>query len=158
MHRPIALLVHQNWLLCPVIDCSVQKTFKCLTTRCLHIDLLCSMGTNFFLLVLQLFLPRRGKPYEILCDTGANFHRGEQELWEASAALEPSLTPNSKNVVAGRSAKCWLTIWSSSLHSLPNPLLDQKWHTSTLDLLIEHHSGQLMECYAKIHSSKVNIM
>ena len=65
--------------------------FKCLTTRCVHLDLLCSMDTDSFLLALRRFIARRGKPYEILCDRGTNFRGGDRELQEAFAALEPAL-------------------------------------------------------------------
>lgn len=65
--------------------------FKCLTTRCVHLDLVPSMDTDSFLLALRRFVARRGKPYEILCDRGTNFRGGERELQEAFEALEPSL-------------------------------------------------------------------
>lgn len=65
--------------------------FKCLTSRCVHLDLMPSMDTDSFLLALRRFIPRRGKPYEILSDRGTNFRGGEKELREAFEALEPSL-------------------------------------------------------------------
>ena len=65
--------------------------FKCLTTRCVHLDLLCSMNTDSFLLALRRFVARRGKPFEILCDRGTNFRGGDRDLQEAFAALEPTL-------------------------------------------------------------------
>ncbi|XP_063321729.1 uncharacterized protein LOC134619834 [Pelmatolapia mariae] len=65
--------------------------FKCLTTRCVHLDLLCSMNTDSFLLALRRFVARRGKPFEILCDRGTNFRGGERELREDFAAMEPVL-------------------------------------------------------------------
>ena len=39
--------------------------FKCLTTRCLHLDLLGSMDVDTFLLALRRFISRQGKPLEI---------------------------------------------------------------------------------------------
>lgn len=65
--------------------------FKCLTTRCVHLDLLSSMDTDSFLLILCCFIARSGKPYELLCDRGTHFRGGERELKEALEALEPSL-------------------------------------------------------------------
>lgn len=65
--------------------------FKCLTTRCMHLDLLCNMDTDSFLLALRRFVARRGKPYELLCDQGTNFRGGERELQEAFASLNPEL-------------------------------------------------------------------
>ncbi|XP_076857121.1 uncharacterized protein LOC143511024 [Brachyhypopomus gauderio] len=64
---------------------------KCLTSRCVHLDLMPSMDTDSFLLALRRFIARRGKPYEILCDRGTNFRGGEKELQQAFEALEPSL-------------------------------------------------------------------
>lgn len=65
--------------------------FKCLTSRCIHLDLIPSMDTDSFLLALRCFIARRGKPYEILCDRGTNFRGAEKELQQAFEALEPSL-------------------------------------------------------------------
>ena len=65
--------------------------FKCLTTRCVHLDLLCSMDTDSFLLALRRFVARRGKPFEILCDRGTNFQGADKELKRAFEALEPAL-------------------------------------------------------------------
>ncbi|XP_067219119.1 uncharacterized protein [Chanodichthys erythropterus] len=65
--------------------------FKCLTTRCIHLDLLCSMDADSFLLALRRFIARRGKPFELICDRGTNFRGGERELSEAFVEMEPSL-------------------------------------------------------------------
>ncbi|KAM4566949.1 uncharacterized protein PAE49_010403 [Odontesthes bonariensis] len=65
--------------------------FKCLTTRCFHLDLLSHMDSDSFLLDLRRFVATRGKPFEILCDQGTNFRGGDRELKEAFAQLEPSL-------------------------------------------------------------------
>jgi hypothetical protein len=65
--------------------------FKCMTTRCVHLDLLESLDTEAFLMALRRFISRRGKPYEILADRGTNFKAGEARLEEAFQAMEPSL-------------------------------------------------------------------
>lgn len=65
--------------------------FKCLTTRAVHIEVLTSISTDSFLMALKRFISRRGKPAEILCDQGTNFHGGDRELQEAFIALHPSL-------------------------------------------------------------------
>ncbi|CDQ93662.1 unnamed protein product [Oncorhynchus mykiss] len=65
--------------------------FKCLSTRCVHLDLLESLDTEAFLVALRRFISRRGKPYEILADRGTNFKAGEARLEEAFQAMEPSL-------------------------------------------------------------------
>ncbi|KAE8278093.1 hypothetical protein D5F01_LYC23850 [Larimichthys crocea] len=49
------------------------------------------MDTDSFLLALRLFISRRGKPYEILCDRGTNFRGGERELKELLEDLNPPL-------------------------------------------------------------------
>lgn len=65
--------------------------FKCMTTRCLHLDLLESLDTDAFLLSLRRFIARRGKPFEVLCDNGTNFTGGCHELQEAFKAMSPQL-------------------------------------------------------------------
>ncbi len=65
--------------------------FKCMTTRCIHLDLLESMDTDALLMALRRFVSRRGKPYEILTDRGTNFRVGATELQEAFASLEAPL-------------------------------------------------------------------
>jgi hypothetical protein len=50
--------------------------FKCLTTRCVDLDLLEGMDTEAFLMAIRRFISRRGKPYDILADRGTNFKAG----------------------------------------------------------------------------------
>ncbi|XP_035235202.1 uncharacterized protein LOC118206521 [Anguilla anguilla] len=54
--------------------------FKCMTTRCVHLDVLHSMDTDSFLMSLRRFVARRGTPFELLSDQGTNFRGGESEL------------------------------------------------------------------------------
>ncbi|MGH0181996.1 UNVERIFIED_CONTAM: hypothetical protein FKN15_010817 [Acipenser sinensis] len=65
--------------------------FKCLTTCCVHLDLLENLDTDAFLMAFRRFISRRGKPFEILSDRGTNFHGGDNELQEAIVSMEPSL-------------------------------------------------------------------
>lgn len=65
--------------------------FKCLTTRCLHLDLLGSLDVDAFLLALRRFISRRGKPFEIWADRGTNFRAGDRELSKCFQAMEPKL-------------------------------------------------------------------
>lgn len=65
--------------------------FKCLTTRCVHLDLLESLDTDAFLMSLRRFIARRGTPFELLCDNGTNFVGGERELREAFNTMAPQL-------------------------------------------------------------------
>ncbi|CAI5683933.1 unnamed protein product [Oreochromis niloticus] len=65
--------------------------FKCMTTRCVHLDLLESLDTDSFLMSLRRFIARRGKPFELLCDNGTNFVGGARELHEAFETMAPQL-------------------------------------------------------------------
>ncbi|XP_065102634.1 uncharacterized protein [Paramisgurnus dabryanus] len=65
--------------------------FKCLTTRCIHLDLLNSIDSDAFLLALRRFIARRGTPSEILSDQGTNFRGAETELRQAFKEMEPRL-------------------------------------------------------------------
>ncbi len=65
--------------------------FKCLTTRAVYLDLLYQMDSDSFLMALQRFISRRGKPFEIISDQGTNFRGCERALQEDFAALHPSL-------------------------------------------------------------------
>ncbi|XP_070410955.1 uncharacterized protein [Nothobranchius furzeri] len=62
--------------------------FKCMTTSCVHIDLLESIDTDAFLMGLRRFIARRGKPFEILADRGTNFRGGAAELQTSFQTLE----------------------------------------------------------------------
>lgn len=64
---------------------------KCLTTRCVHLDLLSTMDTDSFLLALRCFVAKAGKPFQIPCDRGTNFQGSDRQLQEAFAILEPAL-------------------------------------------------------------------
>ncbi|KAF7689554.1 hypothetical protein HF521_012907 [Silurus meridionalis] len=57
--------------------------FKCLTTRCVHIELLTAIDTDSFLMALRRFIARRGTPSELIYDQGTNFQGGERELRDA---------------------------------------------------------------------------
>ncbi|CAI5677208.1 unnamed protein product [Oreochromis niloticus] len=65
--------------------------FKCMTTRCVHLDLLESLDTDSFLMSLRRFIARRGKPFELLCDNGTNFVGGARELHEVFETMAPQL-------------------------------------------------------------------
>lgn len=65
--------------------------FKCLTTRCVHLDVLTGLDTDSFCLALRRFAARRGMPFQVISDHGTNFHRGERELQETFAALSSDL-------------------------------------------------------------------
>lgn len=50
--------------------------FKCMTTRCVHLDLLEKLATNAFLMCLWRFIARRGKPFKLVSDNRTNFIGG----------------------------------------------------------------------------------
>ena len=54
--------------------------FVCLTTRAAHLDLVGDLSTDSFLLALNRFMARRGKPKTIWTDNGTNFIGSEREL------------------------------------------------------------------------------
>nr|XP_055076729.1 uncharacterized protein LOC129455971 [Misgurnus anguillicaudatus] len=65
--------------------------FKCLTTRCVHLEILTNLDTDSFLMALRRFIARRGTPAQLFSDQGTNFRGGEREIREAFAALSPDL-------------------------------------------------------------------
>lgn len=65
--------------------------FKCMTTRCVHLDILSNMDTDSFLMALRRMVARRGTPSEILADQGTNFRGGDNELQTAFASMSPHL-------------------------------------------------------------------
>lgn len=54
--------------------------FTCLTTRAIHVELISSLSTDAFILVLRCFIGRRGHPIEVYCDNGTNFKGADNEL------------------------------------------------------------------------------
>ena len=57
--------------------------FTCLTTRCVHLEVVNSMDTDDFIMCLRRFINRRGEVKEIRCDNGSNFVGAERELKES---------------------------------------------------------------------------
>ena len=57
--------------------------FTCLTTRAVHLEVLCSLDTNAFINALCRFISRRGKPNRIFSDNGTKFVGAYRELGEA---------------------------------------------------------------------------
>ncbi|KAL9975233.1 hypothetical protein ACROYT_G012367 [Oculina patagonica] len=57
--------------------------FTCLTTRCVHLEVVNSMDTDDFILCLRRFINRRGEVKEIRCDNGSNFVGAQSELKES---------------------------------------------------------------------------
>ena len=49
--------------------------FTCLTTHCVHLEVVNSMGTDDLVTCLRRFINRRGEVKEIRCDNGSNFFK-----------------------------------------------------------------------------------
>lgn len=56
--------------------------FVCFFTKAIHIQLVANLSSVAFLLALDRFVARRGKPYEIWSDNGTNFHGARRLLNE----------------------------------------------------------------------------
>ncbi|XP_055922824.1 uncharacterized protein LOC129953606, partial [Eupeodes corollae] len=56
--------------------------FVCFVTKGIHLELVGDLSTNAFLLALDRFVARRGKPSEIWSDNGTNFHGAKRTLDE----------------------------------------------------------------------------
>ncbi|XP_053953165.1 uncharacterized protein LOC128859969 [Anastrepha ludens] len=54
--------------------------FTCLTSRAVHIEIAASLSTETFLLMLKLFVCRRGVPKRIVSDNGTNFRGASRAL------------------------------------------------------------------------------
>jgi len=57
--------------------------FTCLTTRAVFLELVLSLETDDFIMVLRQFVSRRGTPEEIRSDRGTNFVGAERELQDS---------------------------------------------------------------------------
>ena len=56
--------------------------FVCFVTKGIHLELVGDLSTNAFLMALDRFCARRGKPTEIWSDNGTNFHGAKRLLNE----------------------------------------------------------------------------
>ncbi|KAJ0169350.1 hypothetical protein K1T71_015234 [Dendrolimus kikuchii] len=54
--------------------------FVCLSTRAVHIEVVSDLTSHAFILCLQRFISRRGKPRVIYCDNGTNFVGANNEF------------------------------------------------------------------------------
>ena len=54
--------------------------FTCLKVRTVHIEIVCSLNTDSFIMALQRFISRRGRPVLLRFDNGTNFVWGHAEL------------------------------------------------------------------------------
>lgn len=56
--------------------------FICLTTKALHLEIVCDLTTAEYIMALENFIARRGIPKTMYTDNGTNFIGGEKEIRE----------------------------------------------------------------------------
>lgn len=56
--------------------------FICLSTKCIHLELVSDLSADAFILALKRFISRRGKPVHIYSDNESNFVKANKELKE----------------------------------------------------------------------------
>lgn len=66
---------------CKCLKCYIC-VFVCFSTKALHLELVTSLSSESFLLVLKRFIARRGRPHEIFSDNGRTFVGANAELLE----------------------------------------------------------------------------
>lgn len=65
--------------------------FICLSYKCLHLEAVTDLTKDSFILTLNRFISRRGKPVEIFCDNGRNFVAAAREIGEFIKSNSDSL-------------------------------------------------------------------
>lgn len=78
-------------------------------------------------MALRRYIARRGKPYELLCDRGANFKGGERKLNDSFAALQNELQSHLashqiKFIYNPPSAPHFGGCWEREIHSFKTAL------------------------------------
>ncbi|XP_050293842.1 uncharacterized protein LOC126734313 [Anthonomus grandis grandis] len=56
--------------------------FVCMSTKCVHLDVVTDLTTSAFIAVLKRFIARRGKPLHIYSDNGSNFVGANSVLFD----------------------------------------------------------------------------
>jgi len=64
--------------------------FTCLNSRAIHIEVVCSMDTDGFILALRSFIGRRGNIRILRSDNGTNFVGAENELRKCFEEMDQS--------------------------------------------------------------------
>ena len=62
--------------------------FTCLNSRAVHLESVCSMDTDSFILCMRRFICRRGSVRTIRCDNGTNFVGANNELQKALQEMD----------------------------------------------------------------------
>lgn len=66
--------------------------FICMSTKCIHLELVSELTTQAFLACLDRFVGRRGLPTNIFSDNGTNFQGASSYLSEVQAFLQSADT------------------------------------------------------------------
>ncbi|XP_055846848.1 uncharacterized protein LOC129912570 [Episyrphus balteatus] len=106
--------------------------FVCFVTRGIHIELVGDLSSNAFLLALDRFVSRRGKPSEIWSDNATNFHGAKRILGELYNLL---LSEQHHNIIIDHLSKDHITwkfippsaphfggLWEAGVKSVKNHL------------------------------------
>ncbi len=133
----------------PVKFKSYLCLFVCMSTRCVHIEIVKTLETNEFMAALQRFANRRGMPSEIFSDNGSNFIGAAKEINDISSMLRKS--KHSISVVESQHGVKWHFnppraphfggLWEAGVKIMkkqirkiiePHPLrLDEMWNITT---------------------------
>ncbi|KAF2893787.1 hypothetical protein ILUMI_12386 [Ignelater luminosus] len=71
-----------------------RSLFTCLTIRAVHLKVAHKLDHDSFIMCLQYFMNRRGRPRHIYCDRGTNFVASERVLREKLRKINPKLIAN----------------------------------------------------------------
>ena len=84
--------------------------FVCMSTKCIHIELVMDMTTDSFLAALRRFVARRGRPAKFITDNGSNFVGARNRLTQVYNMLDSSPVNESLSqfMVDERSSNCYI--------------------------------------------------
>lgn len=78
----------------PTFVKSYISLFVCFVTKAIHLELVSALSTDAFLVALNRFVARRGKPSEMFSDNGTNFKGAYRKLTEMHSLLLSEQTGN----------------------------------------------------------------
>lgn len=90
--------------------------FICFTTKATHLEVVHDLSTNSFILTLQRFIARRGKPYKIYSDNATNFIGTRNKLNELQGLFSSEENISKVNEECLKHTIQWLTIPARSPH------------------------------------------
>lgn len=90
--------------------------FVCMVTRAMHIELVSALSTESFMLALDRFISRRGRPSIIFSDNGTNFQGAANKLNEIFQLCQNKATTHAIAEWASNNRITWKFIPPSSPH------------------------------------------